>query len=261
LPCGAQNMMCIQGTQARCSDGHWSCVPTSSSSSSVSSASSAYSCGANNIRCMTGYMPMCGANGWQCVRPTLSSSSSSANSCIAKCSDGYEYRTCTEDGHPINYFADPCMNHSSSASSVSSQSCGANPYLCMIGTMPQCTNGQWKCVTSTSSSSSVSSQSAVHITTLSPSVGKVWTKVVITGTGFARRNNAVRFDNSIVTRLRSLDGTHLTFRVPSITLHPCFLLPHGAMCKVAMKHFGAGTYDVSVSVSGDESNALPFTIK
>jgi hypothetical protein len=95
------------------------------------------------------------------------SSSSSAPSCIARCSDGYEYRTCTEDGHPINYFIDPCMFHSgvsassvSSSSSVSSLACGALQMLCIQGTSAQCVSGQWQCLpVSSSSVSSLTSSS------------------------------------------------------------------------------------------------------
>jgi hypothetical protein len=55
------------------------------------------------------------------------SSSSGANSCqMAICPDGYKYPTCTPQGRPINYFADPCLTHggtaSSSVSSASSSS-------------------------------------------------------------------------------------------------------------------------------------------
>jgi hypothetical protein len=37
-----------------------------------------------------------------------------------RCADGSTHPSCTKDGHPINYFADPCMNSSSRSSSRSS---------------------------------------------------------------------------------------------------------------------------------------------
>jgi hypothetical protein len=83
-------------------------------------------------------------------------------SCIAKCPDGYQYRTCTEAGAPILYFADPCMMHrsstsssksvSSSASSVSSKSsssggaCAPSGILCSFGAKPQCIASRWFCL-------------------------------------------------------------------------------------------------------------------
>jgi len=55
---------------------------------------------------------------------TGSGSGSSENMCRqVVCPDGYGYPTCTTNGNPINYFADPCLTHQgSSSSSVSSSS-------------------------------------------------------------------------------------------------------------------------------------------
>ncbi|MDO8468902.1 MAG: S-layer homology domain-containing protein [Candidatus Peribacter sp.] len=38
------------------------------------------------------------------------------------CPDGTVIQSCTSDGHPINFFADPCLTHQASSSSVSSAS-------------------------------------------------------------------------------------------------------------------------------------------
>lgn len=51
-----------------------------------------------------------------------SSSVSSSKAKWATCPDGYEYQTHAEDGSVINYFADPCLTHQLSSSSVSSMS-------------------------------------------------------------------------------------------------------------------------------------------
>ena len=70
--------------------------------------------------------------GWGC------SSSSSASSwypdrCIASCPDGTRYRTCTSDGQPIYYFADPCLGHYSTSSSSSRSAC-----VCTLQFDPVC---------------------------------------------------------------------------------------------------------------------------
>ncbi len=52
-------------------------------------------------------------------------SSSSSDSLVCApyvCSDGSTHPSCSEDGHVINYFADPCLDSSLSSSSVSSSS-------------------------------------------------------------------------------------------------------------------------------------------
>jgi hypothetical protein len=275
LPCGPLTMMCVRGTQAQCVDHHWQCLPAAEVSSS-----------------------------------SVSSSSAGADRCVAFCPDGYSYRTCTEDGHPINYFADPCMNHytvssvssrSSSSSSVSSVSAcnGPNRLLCMRDSDPRCVNGQWTCVPHASSSSvsssssgtvsgcsgannlfcirgtspacvnghwscvapgsSSSSVAAVHISSLRPDSGKTGRRVTITGTGFSRTGNAVQFADSVLPDIRSPDGKHLTFRVPSQTTQPCFYTTPA--CYMAIRLYTPGPYQVSVRTqNGAVSNALTYTV-
>ena len=142
----------------------------SSQRSSRSRASSSFDtnyeapCGASQILCIQGTWPKCVNGQWRCEPRQASSAPSTGDSCIAKCADGYEYRTCTEDGHPIYYFADPCLGHYGSASSQASfpsdSTCGPNNVRCVSGTTPVCTNGSWSCQTAPTSASSVSSRSS-----------------------------------------------------------------------------------------------------
>ncbi len=114
-------------------------------------------CGPNRTLCRKGFSPVCTTRGvWLCRRDLgLISSSSSSNTCVAMCPDGYKYPTCAADGSPINYFADPCMNHYSSSSVDAS--CGPNYLMCRVNTVAKCVSGQWTCQsTRFSSSSSVS---------------------------------------------------------------------------------------------------------
>ncbi len=221
-----------------------------------STAVAANSCGPNNVRCMEGYDPQCNTDGrWQCVK-NGSSSTSSRDICIAECADGYEYRTCTEDGHPINYFADPCMNHQASSES-NENSCGASAILCIQGTIPACVKNEWTCVPQAGTSSS---QADLQVTSLSPESGGKFSRVTITGTGFARRNNIVLFADSVIPHLRSLDGKHLSFRVPARTVRACYL-QRGMRCTAEKQTYGSGEYDVSV-LSGDQvSNRMTFTVR
>jgi hypothetical protein len=126
LSCSPSNIRCAFGYDAVCADGNnWRCVPWFSASEPSSSASSVTTggapCGTSQILCIQGTFPQCIDGNWQCRASSgvSSSSSSSPNSCIAKCADGYEYRTCTEDGHPINYFVDPCFGRGTAVSSSS----------------------------------------------------------------------------------------------------------------------------------------------
>ncbi len=220
-----------------------------------SASSGSNSCGPNNIRCMAGYEPRCSSGSWQCVK--LGGSSSSRDSCIAMCPDGYEYRSCTEDGHPINYFADPCMNHYNS-STPPVNSCGASLILCIQGMLPVCSDGAWKCVAA-GSSSSVSSQSKLQITSLKPTVGERNSRVTIKGSGFARAGNVVMFGDSKIPHLRSFAGKWISFRIPRQTVNACY--PNKNICQVPVQRYGPGTYDISVMVNGETSNSLQFTIE
>jgi hypothetical protein len=82
-----------------------------------------------------GTQEACSLSALYCGSGSQSSSSSSLSSpqaCIARCSDGYEYRTCTEDGYPINYFVDACRSHSPSSSfGFSSANTTSTPSYCI----------------------------------------------------------------------------------------------------------------------------------
>jgi hypothetical protein len=88
-------------------------------------------------------------------------------------------------------------------------------------------------------------------------------KVTIEGSGFARRGNAVLFDNSVIPNLRSLDGKHLTFRIPTRTMRACYFQFSKLMlkCTKPTRIYGAGDYDVSVRVKGDVSNMMTLTLQ
>lgn len=194
---------------------------------------------------------------WACVP---------AGGCIATCADGYEYRKCTEDGFPINYFVDPCMGHSGAASSTSAAakssrssaaSCDESERIeCAPSQTLVCESGRWTC----NSRRESRAFPPLTITSITPDPASPRMMVTIEGTGFSKQNNIIMFAESVITNVRSRDGTHLTFRVPSRTTNPC-RFKRGERCTVPIRTYGPGTYDVQVIVSIATSNTLPLTLE
>lgn len=88
-----------------------------------------------------------------------------------------------------------------------------------------------------------------NITSMYPLSGSVGTHVTVLGSGFSRRGNAVHFGTGVITDLTSMDGTSLSFTVPSQ------LTGYGS------QSLTLSTYNVSVSnESGVTSNTVPFTV-
>jgi hypothetical protein len=122
--CGPSTILCPPNRMPECSNGRWRCVMADSSSSTSSDSSVVTgSCATTQVLCIAGTSPQCIDDQWQCL-PNGTSSSTSSDVCRASCPDGYSYRTCSEDGSPIYYFADPCLGHysTSSVSSVDTRS-------------------------------------------------------------------------------------------------------------------------------------------
>lgn len=138
--------------------------------------------------------------------------------------------------------------------------CGPNTLLCASNMRPKCMDGGWTCVEKSSRSSRPSS---VHITSVTPSTASVRGTVTIEGTGFARRGNVVLFEDSVIPNVRSLDGTHLTFRVPTRTMRACYFQFSKLMtkCEKPIRNYSSGDYDVSVRVKGDVSNTMTLTLR
>ena len=149
----------------------------------------------------------------------------------------------------------PIASSSSSAQSQSSSSSslechGAFNMMCVLGTQGQCVNGHWSCVRTT--------QSAPVISTISPAEGTTHTRVMIVGTGFSRTGNVVHFADSMVPNLRSRDGKHISFSVPTQTSIGCsYMKPH---CVSPVLPYAAGTYNVFVETVNGSSNTMPFSI-
>ncbi len=250
------------------------------SSSSVSSES----CGANNVRCMDGFSAVCKDRVWRCEADegasssdmstpwwysssSMSSVSSSGMSssgmsssvwptlpyCMGMCPDGYMYPVCTEDGHDINYFADPCMMHQGQSSS-GANSCGPSTILCRRNTSPVCMDGRWTC-----KPQAMWEDGDVRITSIVPESTQAGMRVTIRGEGFARRRNIVMFADSIIPNLRSLDGTSLVFRVPRKSTNACYF--QKPRCGAPKYNYDDGTYPVSVYVNGSVSNVLSLTLR
>jgi hypothetical protein len=99
----------------------------------------------------------------------------------------------------------------------------------------------------------------VALSSLAPASGRVGTKVIVHGSGFAKKGNDVLFADSLIRGVRSRDGKMLAFRVPSRSTHPCFTAK--PRCMMPVRPYGPGSYDVSVRTHGIVSNALTFTVE
>lgn len=90
---------------------------------------------------------------------------------------------------------------------------------------------------------------APSISSITPTAGAVGTNVTVFGSGFSARNNSVRFGSGVISGLYSLDGSSLSFTVPST------LTGFGSQTLVP------GTYSVSVTNEfGATSNAASFLL-
>ena len=77
------------------------------------------------------------------------------------------------------------------------------------------------------------------ISSIYPTTGAVGTAVIVTGTGFASTGNTVKFSTGSISNISSMNGTSLTFNVPSISV---------------------GTYNVSVVSNDKLSNTATFVV-
>src|SRR3989344_3190609 len=109
------------------------------------------------------------------------------------------------------------------------------------------------------------------IYSLSQISGPVGTKVVIYGKGFAtgpqaitnrpvpvNGDNSINFGSSLIPGITSLDGTSITFIIPSYTTPAC--LYSAPACKIAQQQIMPGIYPVSVTNTSGTSNAVDFTV-
>ena len=87
------------------------------------------------------------------------------------------------------------------------------------------------------------------ISYLNPNFGSVGTNITVYGSSFSPRNNSVTFGTGVISGLSSLDGTSLSFTVPSQ------LIGYGSQTLTL------GTYGVSVTnEQGLRSNSLSFSV-
>ncbi|HWQ69120.1 MAG TPA: IPT/TIG domain-containing protein [Patescibacteria group bacterium] len=97
-----------------------------------------------------------------------------------------------------------------------------------------------------------------RLVTLAPQSGSPGTEVDITGHGFTRSGNTVRFGPGYIHDLASTDGRTLQFIVPD----GLDLCPPGprTQCPDGFPQVVPGLYEVSVLTSEGESNRLQFTV-
>lgn len=101
------------------------------------------------------------------------------------------------------------------------------------------------------------SGSAAAIEGLAPSSGPVGQTVTVTGRGFLRDGNTVRFGPGYIKGVSSGDGRTLRFVVPE-GLDLC--APATSPCPLAYPRVTPGRYAVALLGAGDESNSKDFTV-
>lgn len=113
-----------------------------------------------------------------------------------------------------------------------------------------CSNGYpWYTSCTTTTPVQSGSITAPTVSYLSPSSGAVGTSVTVFGSGFTSTNNSVRFGTGVIASLNSIDGTTLSFTVPS------------SLSGYGTQNMGLGSYPVSVTNgSGYTTNQVSFTV-
>lgn len=103
---------------------------------------------------------------------------------------------------------------------------------------------------------------APKILSISPSSGIVGSKVKLTGSGFTRSGNKIKFGNLGSEENGeynlSSDGTSLIFTVPTTNYHSCW--DSVPACKIAAVSTTPGKYEVSVINANGTSNTVVFTV-
>ena len=105
-----------------------------------------------------------------------------------------------------------------------------------------------------------------QIEILSPSSGAVGTEVMVTGSGFAKTENAVLFIPQggmpgFIPDLKSKDGKTLKFTVPEgLNLCAPDAEEKGIPCPLVYPQVEAGEYEVRVQNSAGESDSATFTV-
>lgn len=106
--------------------------------------------------------------------------------------------------------------------------------------------------------SQVSPSDNVGVAGITPSTGPVGTTVTVTGRGFARGGNVVKFGRGYIRDLQSTDGVTLSFEVPG-GLDLCAPDPAGP-CPGGYPRVAPGEYEVAVRTENETSNSVTFTV-
>lgn len=100
----------------------------------------------------------------------------------------------------------------------------------------------------------------ISISVLVPTSGSVGALITVSGSGFTPTDNTVRFGGGFVSGLSSLNGTSLSFILPS-TLTVCpGGVGMGVPCLLSGLQVTPGQYQVSVQNANGASNAIPFMV-
>lgn len=113
--------------------------------------------------------------------------------------------------------------------------------------------------TGTGTSGGVSANNPV-ITSITPLSGNAGTQIILVGTGFSA-TNTIHFGPGILPPLKSDNGTHLVFSVPSVLTLSCFYTYLQPPCLGTTQLLTGGSYSISVSNENGTSNAVIFFVE
>jgi peptidoglycan hydrolase-like protein with peptidoglycan-binding domain len=119
-------------------------------------------------------------------------------------------------------------------------------------------NGQTNTTSATVAVSGTGS-GQVTLSSVSPSIGRVGSQVILQGSGFTTYDNAVHFGIGGTQHLVSQNGTQIYFTIPSY-VSPCDISTSGTFCSLIAQQVTPGTYQMYVTNALGQTGQVSFTV-
>lgn len=133
-------------------------------------------------------------------------------------------------------------------------------YYTVIFTATDNTGAQTNVSATVNVSGSTYNQNQPYLSSISPSLARVGTQVILYGSGFTPTGNAVHFGNGGMMNLSSVNGTRIYYTIPSY-VSPCDLTSsYGQYCATPLQQVSLGRYPVYVSNTYGQSSTVYFTV-
>lgn len=105
-----------------------------------------------------------------------------------------------------------------------------------------------------------SNTNGLTITSVTPSVVRVGSQIVIQGSGFSTYDNTVRFGSGGTQHVPSYNGTTIYYTIPQY-LSPCDVAPQGTVCAQYVQMVTPGSYQLAVSNGSNTSSSVSVTVQ